>query len=1118
MGQAAILKSGTVVKVDGFTDLTYTIYGFLNVFTKDGKKYRETLVSDFRQEDQWYKDAIGGFYEEQFFLNYLAKKEGYRLDLLKEHFYNFEIVTTEDEITVKKMKMVAPYSDFYIRETYQWTYQLNSKVFDIATLQIVIPNNITSNPYQGQEIIPLNNTAMMFYNHKIGLFVNNVVNPDEKQAKAWLIAEIAIRINQIYRDVLSLFDIYTDFQGYLLSQETQWRFGNIFDNPTINTLTDYKTNLSIFYKSVYLNQKILQDATKKYKFKLLLKILSAEAISIIPTNSRLELLYDLSKPNVTLTEKNGGESLVLKIIESFTFTSNSSEDRAFLLEYLVDFHNYVYFIGPSPGPHEVENIKYTLFEILYKDIDDSRIDRYTFGLFHADNNRMKFILLLYGIWYSSKYNPYYADASYINAVNSLEVYTESPYMHLKNALNSSIKISNYYNINSPVCLIYETVEQVTVDTHIQTTTSYTYEIIGKSIYVYLIKTTVDKNDWENDAVESPKKLYGVYDFLQPITAIGLKTNLDLIYSFKDPANGQSLGDQKIHTIPAFLLFYMQDYSDLKKIDFGIMLVAELALNLTGVGTLSDLRYIGYLSKMRFLWTTETVAATDVVLGWSAVSGGINAFEFIALNALSLNNYVANTTDDIQTRDLAEKISKFLMWATIGTLILKPRIQRNLFGAASDLDSEVTQLMSDNIPIYRNLNPQQIIEFDQAMTVVRNLSGNIVVEIDGFATRMSTLELSEANIIAARFNGYSPSQKLAFYRDFVDVLSSEKTFWNKLNKASTLDNYEALRDLNVMERNEISIISSTARKNAYVRYYSDSNTGLRDALERSNGLQKRVAFFDEFGNEIPELFDKFVQKPEKITEWLEGNGLERSFLNNGKKLWLEAGYNLEEMKLLQKPIDNALETFIKKPKKRIPYDNPLLKDKAIAELATVCNIGDLTEVRMLKYFRELSEINSDRQFFTSVDIGFFGNTLKEKYLGTMVDIDALEFSVSQNKFVKVYSAKNLQGEGKMSLDTGRLNNEFKLIDDSSEASIHNFITNYYGLFVKQATKNKIKQVRIIMKDLSGNEIKMTVSDFQSKLKTNYGQSDWSEINLNNLGTSKTITNEGMYESIKNNLNN
>jgi hypothetical protein len=114
-------------------------------------------------------------------------------------------------------------------------------------------------------------------------------------------------------------------------------------------------------------------------------------------------------------------------------------------------------------------------------------------------------------------------------------------------------------------------------------------------------------------------------------------------------------------------------------------------------------------------------------------------------------------------------------------------------------------------------------------------------------------------------------------------------------------------------------------------------------------------------------------------------------------------------------------------------------------------------------------------------------------------------------------KNIEFNVPQSLETLR-SGEFKLINDTNLQDIHNFIINNYNDVVSSEKINKIKQVKIIMDDLDGNPIKMSVNEFQNKLKTNYGQSDWTEINLNNLGTSKVTTLEGMYESIKNNLNN
>jgi hypothetical protein len=111
MEQAAILKSGIVVKLTDLINPIYTIYGFLNSFEtiKDGvtKKFRETLITDFKEEDQLNKDAIGGFYEEQFFLEYLIDKN--KLYQLKEHYYKFKLATDDDIINVRKLKVVDPY-------------------------------------------------------------------------------------------------------------------------------------------------------------------------------------------------------------------------------------------------------------------------------------------------------------------------------------------------------------------------------------------------------------------------------------------------------------------------------------------------------------------------------------------------------------------------------------------------------------------------------------------------------------------------------------------------------------------------------------------------------------------------------------------------------------------------------------------------------------------------------------------------------------------------------------------------------------------------------------------------------------------------------------------------
>jgi len=874
MEQAAILKSGDVVKLTGLMNPKYTIYGFLNSFEKiidkKTKKFRQLLFSDFREEDQ-NKDSISGFYEEQSFLEYLTDKEN-KFHLLKQ--YEFKLATVEDEITVKRIKVVDPYIDFCKIETYKWAYEPNVPVFDYyGTLQIIIPPGKFPNPLQGENI-NLKNTAMRFYADKIKRFVSPK-DVSNKQEKALLIAKIALCINTIELDLYSFFSLNenTDFTTFLSFQTNEWINEPIFVNPTVEILEDYYRNLYSFYKDFYNNQIFIKKAAKKDKFYWLSRALSAEALAIVPAINKFQLLYDLSKQNVTLTERNGGESLALKIIESFTFDSVSSVDRNDLLDDLVNFHDYITLQGGN-GPHAVES-RFTLFEILYKDIDDDRKSRYTFGIFSSENNRMKFVLFLYKVWYNSKFNPIHLDPSYVQAMNTFGVYAESHYMRLKNVIDSSLKVSQYFNdTTTPPFLIYETVTKYENGAKIVTNTNYTYKMVGKSIEVYETKITSDKR---MDNHYSPTVLYAIYDFLQPVTVIGLKPDLDLVATLADPVNGTSLGNQQIHTVPAFLLFYMEDYSNLKKIDFGVMLTAEIALNLTGVGALSQLRYIGYLSKMRFLWSAETVVASDVVLGWKAVSGVVNAFEFTAINALSINNYILHTTNDSDTKKLAEKMNSYLFWATIGSLFLKPYIQSKIIDSAFELDNVVEMHNRDGISIYRpGMTPTQITELKQALAVVKNLVGNKALVVNTMIQKLTEYGTDSEKILQKYTQITSTAEKYAFYLDYGLLEDTATRAILNANGAKAIENWRICYANNItVERKYISILTNEKYASDLVRFYKDGK--IRTVLEPME-IAKKERFLSDFSNLSDTHFANFVENPNLIKEWEK-----YSFVSTGNDL-------------------------------------------------------------------------------------------------------------------------------------------------------------------------------------------------------------------------------------------
>ncbi len=760
MEQAAILKSGIAVKLTGLISPSYTIYGFLNSFFKDTKKFRETLQIDFREEDQWHKDAIGGFYQEEAFLKYLNKDKDYPLYKLKNYYYKFELATDNDEINVRKLRLVAPYTEFCVLETYKWTYVKNSILLgDLNSNQILIPVGTQPNPING-DIIPLyGTTPNTFFNNKISLFVTPLTNSVEKQAKAYLFAKIAIRISQIKKEIFQLFNTVqnTDFATFLTNQDNQWALEPMFVNPTIEILEDYLKNLSSFYKNAYRNQLLIQQASKAEKFYWLARCLTAEGLAIVPVIDKINLLKYISKMK-TMTEANGGEALALKVLESFTFDSVSANDRNTFLDALME--NQVYSVTNMYNQTSNNDTHQTLFEVLFSKIDDNRSSRYTFGIFDTQNNKLKLIVLLYQIWKRTKYNPHYEDSSYTLPRNQFGVFPESYFMALEND-TTGIQKTKYFNaLSSPPVFVFNTSSD---SFHFHSEATFEIEKWeGKYIKINEIResTVFDGHFTSHDSVS---KLYGIYHLYQPITIIGFKPDLDLLESFKDPETELNLfGETPV--IPAFIFEYLENYSSLKKIDFGIMLGVEIALNLTGVGALSKLRYINYLSKARgAIMGTET--ATNTLLFYEAASGANAAVQFTAGNLMAISNYVSNTTTDLDEQRFMNKVSAFCGIVTIFSICAHPSVKRRLFDSAADVLAEERQLILAGKTHGLSVD---------VMDSIRGLYG-IDGLIDLMQIKLNNLPSTASQTVIVKFATFTNDEKYQFFAYFYNMQEESKWF-------------------------------------------------------------------------------------------------------------------------------------------------------------------------------------------------------------------------------------------------------------------------------------------------------------------------------------------------------
>lgn len=483
----------------------------------------------------------------------------------------------------------------------------------------------------------------------------------------------------------------------------------------------------------------------------ILNIFDSKELSYLSYDIKINILNKILLNNRRVINETV-ELAILKIIQSI------AEEDLSVVSNQNDFNNFLDYLNTV---FDIKN-NLTLFEILYSNIDDNRTAAFTFGLINTKDNRKVLILLLYKIWKSSKYNPIYADPSYTQPANAFGVFPESYYMELTINSGSSIATTKYYNpITSPAFLCYESSSSGNNNYYLQTNdVNYTLgNLDGNKIKIYRKETTItttQSTSEHNHFVQNNKELYGTYDLYQPISIIGFKPHLDLIETFKDLITGDNT-QNPIPNIPVFLFYYLQDYSDIKKIDFGIMLGIEIALNLTGVGALSNLRYLNYLSKARSVYL-GTATASETLLMWEAVSG-VNALtQFTAGNLLALSNYTVATTADQDIKDFAEKIRTITGIITLGSLLTHPAMKRKLFDSAADVIAQESKLILEGK--VHGLNPD-------AMNAIRNLY-NIDELINLMQLKLNNLPSIANETVSVKFATFTNDEKYQFFSYFYNM--------------------------------------------------------------------------------------------------------------------------------------------------------------------------------------------------------------------------------------------------------------------------------------------------------------------------------------------------------------
>jgi hypothetical protein len=529
-----------------------------------------------------------------------------------------------------------------------------------------------------------------------------------------------------------------------------------------------------------------------------------------------------------------------------------------------------------------------------------------------------------------------------------------------------------------------------------------------------------------------------------------------------------------------------------------------------VGGISQLRHLQHLKHFTkiFRALNNELVASEEVLVWAGLEAGAQTTAISAGTMYSLGQYNETILPTQAQRDAQAEANKVFLYIALVASGGSVYCRYKAVSAAKQalIDGAGVVAMPEDVK-----------------AVLQTLVGESANAVVSFETKLSTLpQLENANVITTRYASYTDDLKNAFYRDFGSIKNTETEFWNALNKTSTLDNWEELKELAVLERNEISIITNTTLTDSYVTWYK---LPTRDVLERAK-FDNRIFFLKEFANETPDFIAKFIQKPEKITEIIDGNGFRRSILSEAKYLWLKNDFNANQIEDLYEHFI-AIRNKIKEPNKphhNIAHDwikNYSLanKEKAINYLknAERVSLGDYIEKPAINYIK--SNLASFEEGYVSVNINFYdvNNNLLNK--SAFRDIDGLIFNNNSRKFEKIKSCKFPSNKTSW-VEERDILLAYGNLPLNDNALIANFIETNARLkkFDMKKYISKIESFKFELIDVKNKQkFLMNASDFQQKVKNNYMQSDIIEINPSSFNTTGDEIIEGTYQYLNKKYN-
>ncbi|TDQ77461.1 hypothetical protein [Sphingobacterium yanglingense] len=712
--KVVILYDGTPVKLPASffppEKILFDIHGFLFRFIyifKYGEIETENhcryyTLSDFKQQDRSSFSDLEGYYMERDYLTYIQPNgilsTGFPIADLRQKKIDLRkyIANVGETITIDTLYNWQPF-DYYFSKA-QFTFQLESKsennlvknyrkedlVDNSLILEIDIPE---SNLKEVVDIDSKSTPDGVFYkNNFLHHFIFQNANTTLTSRYKHIFTLISFQIHFITTEILeermkdviniqrvdgyadSLEEDISNLPGTTLEKivfyiKKHWcyyydpnapteQIHKALPAPTLNTLDigelrKYYNTLLTLYSALY-TYSFESNNSAGQETNLLFDLLY-----IIPDRALLALPYSallLATKEFLAQQKLGEEreQSLVKVVAAIAKLEGNKED---FLDFL--------FIKDTVKDKSITN-----FEVLYKLLDDARLERYTIVNWFVDEkpNRKYFNYAIYEIWKQSKYNweyippppdlpvDFWSDNPVFNPELIIEIISSDIVIEERQkgkAHDFDTKIEGQ-NILIKACTRYE------VQTSISTKTDL---LVTKTIPIY--------------------EDLGKYHLYQPIVLTNYHANQEL-----------QLLDTLVY--PAFLIHYIKEYDKLRDfdalVDLGINLVIEAALffGTGGTGLLRHLRHIKYATKLgQALFRTKILDPNTSVLLWRGITAAGEAISMTAGMLANVGVYLETEENDPAKREVWEKLQFLMLCASIAAAGVSIKANQLTAQAAED---------------------------------------------------------------------------------------------------------------------------------------------------------------------------------------------------------------------------------------------------------------------------------------------------------------------------------------------------------------------------------------------------------------------------------------------------